>query len=367
MQYLKALRCWNPGRGPRAAAWCAVACVLIAGCGSGESGGAGGTAPREEGVSAEYARGPVEVVLRASADTITTADTLAVTLEVTAEEGYSVKLPAYPEPEEADDPAGPAEPAFTLAGYEDAAPDLLDDGRVTRRRTFELEPFLAGDYTVPPLAVSFWAEGAEAEAKNLIETEPLPVTVSSVIAPGEDPSPKDIAGPVALREPPPWGLYALIALIAIAAAIGAWWYWFRYTPPGPPPAPVVPPHQRALEALESIRRSNLVEQGRYKEYYIRVSGVLRRYMEEQFQLRAPERTTEEFLDDLQHNAVLGLQEQLLLREFLRHCDLVKFARAEPTAEQIRETIETCERFIIDSEAAYRTSRLPSEAVGAGEG
>ena len=69
----------------------------------------------------------------------------------------------------------------------------------------------------------------------------------------------------------------------------------------------------------------------------------------------PERTTEEFLSELQHNAVLGLQEQLLLRAFLRHCDLVKFAKAEPTSEEIRETFQTCQKFIIDSEAAHRAA------------
>jgi hypothetical protein len=137
--------------------------------------------------------------------------------------------------------------------------------------------------------------------------------------------------------------------------------------PGPPPPPPVPPHVRALEALETIQREKLVEKGMYKEYYIRVSDVLRHYMEEQFQLRAPERTTEEFLAEIQHNAVLGLQEQLLLRAFLRHCDLVKFAKAEPTSEEIRETYQTCEKFIIDSEAAHRaaTKAVAQAALTAG--
>ena len=121
------------------------------------------------------------------------------------------------------------------------------------------------------------------------------------------------------------------------------------------------PLDKALKSVNSTAKGlqselKLVEKGLYKDYYIRVSDVLRHYMEEEFQLRAPERTTEEFLAELQHNAVLGLQEQLLLRAFLRHCDLVKFAKAEPSSEEIRETFQTCEKFIIDSEAAHRAAK-----------
>lgn len=320
----------------------------------------------EAGMTKSYERGPLTLDVHTSADTITTAETLTLTLSATLEDGYSVEFPAYPEPREpktgeGDAAASPTE--FSLVSDDDTPPVLQDDGRVTRSRAYHLEPFLEGAYAVPPLTVSFWKETEGEDQKSTFDTEAFSVTVTPVLPPDAAPSMKGIAGPLDVRDPFPWLRYSVLALLLLGAAGALYWYRFRYTPPPPPPAPPVPPHQRALDALDAIRRAKLVEQGRYKEYYIQVSDVLRRYMEEQFQVRAPERTTEEFLEDLQHNAVLGLQEQLLLREFLRHCDLVKFARAEPTSEQIGETMETCEKFIVDTEAASRAARQPAAAAG----
>lgn len=314
-----------------------------------------------KGVEKTLERGPMSLALRTSADSITTAETLTLTLSVTLEDGYSVAFPEYPAPATPEAPAPDAAPAivppeFTSTGFEDAAPVLGDDGKVTRSRTYRLEPFLEGNYTIPPLSVSYWKEVEGEDKKSTVDTEAVTIAVTSVLTANEPPAVKDIVGPVAVQDPIPWGRYTVLLLVLAAAAGVFYWYkWVRVVP-GPPPPPPVPPHVRALEALEAIEREKLVEKGLYKDYYIRVSDVLRHYMEEEFQLRAPERTTEEFLAELQHNAVLGLQEQLLLRAFLRHCDLVKFAKAEPSSEEIRETFQTCEKFIIDSEAAHRAAK-----------
>lgn len=345
----------------------ALCAMALAGCGAAVE----KVPEAPKGVEKVLERGPMKLTLRTSAATLSTAETLGLTLSATVDDGYSVEFPEYPAAAKAEAPtaapdvtppaalaahpvAAPAE--FSSTSYEDAAPVLGKDGKVTRSRTYHLEPFLAGEYTIPPLTVSFWKEVEGEDEKSTIDTEPLNVTVTSVLAGNDAQNVKEIAGPVMVQNPVPWVLYSLLLVILALSAGAAWWYKFVRVVPGPPPPPPVPPHVRALEALEAIQREKLVEQGLYKEYYIRVSDVLRHYMEDEFQLRAPERTTEEFLAEIQHNAVLGLQEQLLLRAFLRHCDLVKFAKAEPSPEEIRETFATCEKFIIDSEAAHRASR-----------
>lgn len=346
----------------------ALCAATLAGCG----GAAKEASDAPKGVEKVIERGPIALTLRTSAESISTAETLSLTLSATTDDGYSVEFPKYPEPAEPEtptpeSPAPVVSPEFTSAGYEDATPVLGEDGRVTRSRTYRLEPFLEGSYTIPPLSVSYWQEVEGDDKKATVETEPLTVTVASVLAPNAQPGVMDIAGPVAVQNPTPWVLYAVLLLL-LATALGAlYWYKFIRVVPGPPPPLPIPPHVRALEALEAIERERLVEKGLYKEYYIRVSDVLRHYMEDEFQLRAPERTTEEFLAEIQHNAVLGLQEQLLLRAFLRHCDLVKFAKAEPSSEEIRETFQTCEKFIIDSEAAHRAAKKAAAQAAATAG
>jgi hypothetical protein len=58
-------------------------------------------------------------------------------------------------------------------------------------------------------------------------------------------------------------------------------------------------------------------------------------LERRFHLPAPERTTEEFLQDLQRTLVLQPRHKELLADFLTECDLIKFARFEPTEEALR--------------------------------
>lgn len=340
----------------------AIAAFALTGCS--EGGQPESAAPT--GIEEIIEQGPLHLKVSTSAETITTAEALALRLTATVDDGYTVEFPPYPEGNNAEAESTEAEeqPYFSVANIEDLPPVLGEDGRVTRTRIYHLEPFLDGTYPIPPLPVSYWKEVEGEDQKSTAETKAMEIPVASVLAPSAPPEVQAIVGPRDVSDPFPWlkGLLALTALLLVAAAL--WWYKFVRKVPGPPPAPPVPPHLRALEALEALQREKLVEKGEYKTYYIRVSDILRHYMEDQFQLRAPERTTEEFLAEIQHNAVLGLQEQLLLRSFLRHCDLVKFARAEPSAEEIRETFSTCRQFIVDSEAAHRAALAASVAAEA---
>src|SRR5205085_4236011 len=98
----------------------------------------------------------------------------------------------------------------------------------------------------------------------------------------------------------------------------------------------VPPHIRARQKLEAA----LLLIGDPRAFAIAVSDAVRVYLEERFQLRAPERTTEEFLRDLQKTSVLTEQQKESLSAFLEQCDLVKFARFEPPETLLRELQES---------------------------
>ena len=62
-------------------------------------------------------------------------------------------------------------------------------------------------------------------------------------------------------------------------------------------------------------------------------------------MRAPERTTEEFLVELKNSQSLDTAYRDDLKLFMEHCDLVKFARYEPNAEQIGRALEIVEEFV----------------------
>lgn len=133
--------------------------------------------------------------------------------------------------------------------------------------------------------------------------------------------------------PNPW-ISLWVGLAALALAGIGLWIWKRVQvrrsqEPGPPPPPA---HLVARQRLEEA----LVLLGQPKLFVIAVSDALRAYLEDAFQLRAPEQTTEEFLAELRSSALLSEGQKTSLGDFLQSCDMVKFARYEPRETELRE-------------------------------
>ena len=128
----------------------------------------------------------------------------------------------------------------------------------------------------------------------------------------------------------PW----CVGSAAVVAAI-AWIIWHRRRREKAVAEVRKSPLETALAALEQLEKDDLVSKGELKEYYGRVSSILREYVEGRYGLQAPERTTEEFMEDLRRDSgTLTKDQKSLLEKFLMHCDLVKFAKFEPSADEV---------------------------------
>jgi hypothetical protein len=135
--------------------------------------------------------------------------------------------------------------------------------------------------------------------------------------------------PIAISNPWFW-FWVIVIALALAAALFLWLRRRKRTAiiHAPPP---IPPHVRARRQLEDA----LAFISDPKVFSIRVSDALRQYLEERFDFRAPERTTEEFLYELQNSDLLTPDQKDRMAEFLEACDLVKFAKYEPTEVELR--------------------------------
>ena len=227
------------------------------------------------------------------------------------------------------------------------APDpiTLSANRRRWQQEYVLEARAIGAQTIPPLTVS-WQEG-EAVAQQLT-TEPLTVTVTSVVPDGTDISGlQDITPPVALaRRSGLLGLWLIAAAVVLCGLGGATLWWAaRRRQPESLVAPPEPAHRLSLAALQRLQRDDLIGQQRFEEFYVRLSAIVRHYVEWRFGVRAPEQTTEEFLTIVLHTGGLVARHRDLLSAFLQQCDLVKFARYQPTPDDMQQAFISATNFV----------------------
>ncbi len=170
------------------------------------------------------------------------------------------------------------------------------------------------------------------------------VSSNSIASAGDGLRP--IKAPMAI--PNPWLWAACLVGVLLLAAL-AWWLWRRRRrqQPALPPEVVIPPHEKARAKLREAL--SLLDQPR--PFCILVSDTIRVYLEERFHLHAPERTTEEFLEELQSSALLGFDQKRTLGEFLLGCDLVKFARYEPGKAELQNIYDAANRLVDETQTA----------------
>jgi hypothetical protein len=157
---------------------------------------------------------------------------------------------------------------------------------------------------------------------------------------------RDIKPPVEIPSGWAWLWWTVGAILVGVLVWAAWRYW-RKQRSLVPVTPPVPAHVRAKQKLQEALA--LISQPR--PFCILVSDTVRQYLEERFDFRAPERTTEEFLHELQATNLLTPDQKRSLGEFLRRCDLVKFARYEPHEPELQDLHDSALRLVEETEPA----------------
>jgi hypothetical protein len=200
-----------------------------------------------------------------------------------------------------------------------------------------LSAFELGELELPSLEVEVLGPGQES---TRLTTNPYGIRVVSVgLDEGGDI--RDVRGPLSIPLDPLRAF--LVGLVIVLAAALIFWLSRRMKPgeaeaSGTLPAEHYrPPHEIALEELKRLAASPLLESGQVKEFHIRVSEILRTYVEGRFQVPALEMTTFDTIAGMEGAGIDGAITDRF-REFLHRCDMVKFAKHRPPAELCRETL-----------------------------
>lgn len=222
----------------------------------------------------------------------------------------------------------------------------LGDGKMSRAFNLKVAAYEPGSLEIPSVELTYFGQDG---AVKSVRTQPIPFTITSLLANEPEPKLKDNAAslPVIQRD----YLLVYIAGGLLAAGLGAIIALvvrrrLRNRRPAPPPAPPRPAHEVAMEKLDRLG-TLLAEGGDLRPFYFQLSETVREYLGGRFGFDSLEMTTEELVASMRRvpsealRGVVGAE----VEGWLSACDLVKFAKVSPSTEQARGSLETAIRMV----------------------
>ncbi len=264
----------------------------------------------------------VELTLESETTTVDPARSLFLTVRLTVPRGREVALPDLRE----------RVVGFSLAEDFAREPERRNDGSTVRSaewrllpepcaELYKIRPFAVGDFIVP--AVTFDPPPAREPVTGAMECD-------------------------AKKDFPPlsWKLvgFAALALVGIVAVLFAL-FWLIRLVFRKVKEHRMSPIERAWVELDRLLRKGLPGRGRYKDFYVELTMVVRRYIQRKYGIRAPQLTTEEFFARMRTEGGRMSDGGGQLRKFLESADLVKFAGVEATPDMADEATASARNYL----------------------
>lgn len=224
----------------------------------------------------------------------------------------------------------------------------VKDGRLKIIQKYLISSYDSGFYQIPPVFAELKNEsGLKRYFSDYTQLEVMRVK----IAPADTAVKifdiiKPYRVPVTLNEIVPWVL--LVAIIGVIV-----WFAIRYirklkfSKKGievveiPDPAHII-----AFRELEKLKEEQLWQKGEIKNYYTRLTEILRQYLENRFRVFSLELTTSETLEALIKSGFKKDSSYNLLKTILTGADLVKFAKHKPEATENESHLQSSWDFVL---------------------
>lgn len=236
-------------------------------------------------------------------------------------------------------------PEVELSRRFDADTTDLGNNRIQIDRTLIIQSFDSGLYVLPPLAYVAGPDTFRTEELAL-KVIPVPVdTMTTIHTYGDT---------LSIRSHfwdflPDWitdhWVWILITLGVIAAAV--LYFIFRKKDikaailPKPKP---VPPYEMAMQQLNALRDMQLCEHGREKEFYTRLTDILRTYLENRFGINAMEMTSTQIRAAINANETTRPNNKYIA-QILEVADFVKFAKVRPLPSDNAKSFSSAMQFV----------------------
>ena len=310
----------------------------------------------QEPLEAVSESGPVRAVVRVTPAEPAIGDPIRLEVEVRAEAGVELLMPEF----------GEALDRFSIVDF---APSqtIADDGATIARQRYTLAPSRSGEQSVPPLLIEFVDRrpgrdvSPEGEDAYELLTERLDFEVSAALPADAPLELRPAKGPLAALSASSAALWVvpLVVLVALALASPFLLRAFAAFRERSRRESAYDVARGDLDALLYGARPNADQMD---AFFVRLSDIVRRYLEDHLGLRSPELTTEEFLDELSRSPDLVRSQRERLEGFLKIADLVKFAHLVPDATDVEESIQAAQGFIEDTRGIAATPAAPQRVA-----
>lgn len=232
-----------------------------------------------------------------------------------------------------------------IAGVTEPVINDLGNNRKELLQDIVVQSFDSGMYTLPPV---YFIDGGETIASNRPVLKVLPVAVDSLV------TVHDFTDVVDVKRHffdyfPDWvtdyGLWILLVLVVIGASVFVYFKWIKQ---GKLPLVVakkpVPPYQLAMQQLQTLHEEHLCEKGQEREFYTRLTDILRSYLDARFGINAMEMTSTQIRRCLRDNEHTKMSEKYMSR-ILEIADFVKFAKIRPLPEDNAGAYKSALQFV----------------------
>ena len=224
----------------------------------------------------------------------------------------------------------------------------IGSGRVEINQDILLQSFDSGVYHLNPIA---YVAGTDTIRSNRLVLKVFPADVDSLQTIHDYADVADVDRSFIDYLPDfivDYGLWILAVIIVLA--IGGYFAYVMTKKKNPfaasAPKPV-PPYERAIDELNKLRGEKLCENGQEKEFYTRLTDILRTYLHGRFGVNAMEMTSTQIRHAIQSNEETRLSKANMER-VLETADFVKFAKVRPLPDDNVKAFNSAIQFVEDT-------------------
>lgn len=219
---------------------------------------------------------------------------------------------------------------FAVKKVTDLPVKKLKDGRIQESRVFEISAYALGQYIIPEGEIHYLSDGGK--QKKSLKTQRFFITVESVDKGKKKTDIRGIKGPGEYKinwRPLIWTASGVIFSILLMV-LGVWQYRKRL---GLRAEEKLTLNERVIRDLHRLFNSNLLREGKTREYFYELSDLIKQYFTQRYSFPATDQTTSEIIVSLREKDI-SPQTFKLIKSFLDDVDIIKFAKYSPQTAEV---------------------------------